>query len=317
MRRSMRCCWLLLSAVLVILLACPSGLAQIPKTISYQGVLTDAGGTPVADATYNLTLKLYAAATGGSPLWTEAQSAPTSKGIFSVVLGTVTPLDLAFDKPYWLGIAVGGAAEMTPRVRLTSSPYSFHSLNADTAGWVNVDFGAGGSVACGTPLGNGPGWIFKAPNGERRDFYVGNGGTVIDYKLYINKDGNVGVGTYSWPGTRLGVGGDLWVQGTLKKEFSPGTGNVVSPIAFGTIYSDGTVGTATPNVSAAWNSSGSLYEITINGVTVVAGEYTVIATPFGNGTAATGAGNGKLYVFIRNSSGVLSQIGFSFMVFKP
>jgi hypothetical protein len=317
MNPSMRCCWVLFPVLVALLVLCQPATAQVPKTISYQGVLTDAGGTPVADATYTLTLKLYTTATGGSALWTEAQSAVTSKGIFSVVLGTVTSLDCAFDKAYWLGVAVGGAAEMTPRVRLTASPYSFHSVNADTARWVNVNFGATGSVASGTPLGNGPGWIFKAPNGERRDFYIDNGGTVVDDKLFINRDGNVGVGTYSWPGTRLGVGGDLWVQGTLKKEFAPGTGNVVSPIAFGTVNSDGTLGTATPNVSSAWNSSSSLYEITINGVTVTAGQYTVVATPFGNGTAATGAGNGKLYVFIRNTAGTLSQIGFSFMVFKP
>jgi hypothetical protein len=317
MKQPIRCSWILLSALIVAMLAWQSGFGQVPKTISYQGVLTDAAGTNVADASYSLTFKLYTAATGGSALWTEVQSVTTSKGVFSAVLGSVTPLGLAFDTQYWLGISVSAAAEMTPRVVLTSSAYSFRSINADTARWVDVNFGVGGSFASGTPYGNGPGWIFKAPNGERRDFYVGNGGTVIDYKLYINKDGNVGVGTYSWPGTRLGVGGDLWVQGTLKKEFSPGTGNVVSPIAFGTIFSDGTVGTATPNVSSAWNSSGSLYEITISGVTVTAGEYTVIATPFGNGTAATGAGNGKLYVFIRNTAGTLSQIGFSFMVYKP
>lgn len=33
--------------------------AQIPKVISYQGILTDRGGDPVADGNYIITLRLY------------------------------------------------------------------------------------------------------------------------------------------------------------------------------------------------------------------------------------------------------------------
>lgn len=39
----------------------------------------------------------------------------------------------------------------------------------------HVDFGATGSVRANTPLGNGPGWTFYAPNGYRRDIVAGNG----------------------------------------------------------------------------------------------------------------------------------------------
>lgn len=99
--------------------------AQPPSTTSYQGVLTTPSGTLVPDGDYAMTLRLHDAAAGGSVLWSESHPAVTVKaGVFSVLLGSVTPLSLAFDKPLWLGLQVGGDPEMTPRVPLASAPYA-------------------------------------------------------------------------------------------------------------------------------------------------------------------------------------------------
>jgi hypothetical protein len=106
--------------------------AQLPRTLSYQGVLTDADGAAVEDANYDLTFKLYDTATGGTALWTEGQSAATIKGIFNVILGSVSPLSLPFNKQYWLGVTVGTGSELAPRIQLTSSAYSLRSANADS-----------------------------------------------------------------------------------------------------------------------------------------------------------------------------------------
>ncbi len=100
---------------------------QIPQTLSYQGVLTDASGTVVADGNYNLTFKLYEAATGGTAIWTETQTVAVSNGIFAVILGSQTPLTPAFDKQYWLGINVSGGAELSPRTQLTGTAYSMNA----------------------------------------------------------------------------------------------------------------------------------------------------------------------------------------------
>ena len=51
--------------------------------------------------------------------------------MLSVVLGSVTPIGIAFDGPLWLGIAVDGGAELTPRVELTTSPYAFQAKSVD------------------------------------------------------------------------------------------------------------------------------------------------------------------------------------------
>ncbi|MBN2088312.1 hypothetical protein JW964_01805 [candidate division KSB1 bacterium] len=104
-------------------------LAQIPQTISYQGVLTDATGNPVLDGSYNLGFKLYASLTGETALWSENQSKTITDGVVDVILGSVNPLNLAFDRTYWLGISINQGAELSPRIQLTASPYS---LNART-----------------------------------------------------------------------------------------------------------------------------------------------------------------------------------------
>ncbi|RMF61054.1 MAG: hypothetical protein D6743_14040, partial [Calditrichaeota bacterium] len=110
--------------VLFILLFTSIALAQIPQTMSYQGVLTGADGNPVADGSVALTFRLYDVATGGSALWEETQQVTTANGLFNVILGSVNPLTLPFDKQYWLGITIGQDAELAPRIGLTASPYS-------------------------------------------------------------------------------------------------------------------------------------------------------------------------------------------------
>ncbi len=117
------------TVLLIVLLGWGLALSQIPQTLSYQGVLKDAGGTLVPNGTYQLTFNLYTASSGGSSLWTETQMVPVADGMFNVILGSVTPLTVAFDVPCWLGVTVGNGGELSPRIQLASSAYS---LNAKT-----------------------------------------------------------------------------------------------------------------------------------------------------------------------------------------
>jgi len=149
-----------LSIALTLILAASLSLAQVPKTISYQGVLTDASGTVVPDGNYNLTFRLYDVATGGTALWAEGQLVAVSKGIFNVILGSVAPLNLPFNKPYYLGVTVGAGTELSPRIALTGSAYSFRAANADSINGIAANRAApiayaainsDGTVASGTP----------------------------------------------------------------------------------------------------------------------------------------------------------------------
>ena len=134
--------------IALILIVCLAATlpAQLPRIINYQGVLTDAGGAAVGDGTYSVTFRLYAEEAGGTEIWSESQSVTVSKGIFNVNLGSVMPLDLPFEVAHWLGISVEGEAELSPRVQLTTSPYSFNSWGV--RGAANL-FPAEGNVGVG------------------------------------------------------------------------------------------------------------------------------------------------------------------------
>jgi hypothetical protein len=147
------------AAVILTLTAVFAATAQVPRVVSYQGVLRDAAGTPVTDGSYSVTFAIYDVSSGGAPLWSETHSLPVADGIINAELGTVTTLDLDFDGDYWLGISVAGEAELTPRVSLTAAPYALRAAVADTVeglGQVVLPYDGSGS------LGYGP--LFKVTN---------------------------------------------------------------------------------------------------------------------------------------------------------
>ncbi|MCK6559667.1 hypothetical protein HUU39_19290 [candidate division KSB1 bacterium] len=109
--------------------------AQIPHTLSYQGVLTDNAGKPRPDGSYSFTFRFYTSPTGGTAIWSETKDLLVKSGLFSTALGdkTLFGASVKFDTQYWLGIQVGSDAELAPLIALTSVGYSFSSLRADTA----------------------------------------------------------------------------------------------------------------------------------------------------------------------------------------
>ena len=111
--------------------------AQIPRTLSYQGVLSDVlSGSAKPNGTYTITFRLYEASNSEKPIWEETDQVLAENGLFYTVLGDQTPFDplrVKFDKPYWLGIQLQGEPELSPRIELTSVAYSLNSCKADSA----------------------------------------------------------------------------------------------------------------------------------------------------------------------------------------
>jgi hypothetical protein len=64
-----------------------AAFAEVPRTVSYQGVLMDTDGYPVADGDYEVTFRVYDQENGGVALWTEVDSVTVARGIFDVILG--------------------------------------------------------------------------------------------------------------------------------------------------------------------------------------------------------------------------------------
>ncbi len=109
----------------------------IPRMLSYQGKLTDEYGNPVPNRDYQLTFRLYPQETGGTPFWTETQTVRVEGGLFSVLLGRTNPISsIPENGQVWLSLQVENNPELSPRLRIVSSAYSFlseRSANADSA----------------------------------------------------------------------------------------------------------------------------------------------------------------------------------------
>ena len=77
-----------------------------------------------------MTIKLYEDVTGGTPVFTEViGSAAVQNGVFSIEIGATSAsssdLDqVPFNTTYYVGVTVESGTEMTPRTKLTVSPYS-------------------------------------------------------------------------------------------------------------------------------------------------------------------------------------------------
>ena len=106
--------------------------ADVPRTMSYQGVLRDDDGNTVPDDSYSIEFNIYDVEVGGTSLWTETQSVDVRDGLFNVILGSTTPLDIDFDVQYWLGITIEAESELDPRIKLTSAPYALRAAVADS-----------------------------------------------------------------------------------------------------------------------------------------------------------------------------------------
>lgn len=115
-----------LLVIFLILFATYSVFSQIPKEISWQGILQDAQSNNLNGA-YTLTIKLFNAETGGTALWTETfQDLSISDGLVNLVLGEKTALNISFNQQYWMEITVGTGTPLS-RIKLTSTPYSLYS----------------------------------------------------------------------------------------------------------------------------------------------------------------------------------------------
>ncbi len=117
--------------ILLLTLTSSSTFAQ-QLQISYQGILTDAAGSPLPDGSYELTFRLYDSKEGGTVLWHEIQNVTCTDGLFNAQLGAVSALTLEFDRQYWLGTAVDGSTELTPRTQLSMAPYAFSALRTQS-----------------------------------------------------------------------------------------------------------------------------------------------------------------------------------------
>ncbi len=193
--------------------------AQMPRTISYQGILTDSLGNPNPDGQYSMTFQFYTTGIGGTPIWSETKTLTLKSGLFSTNLGDTSPFPsgLQFDTQYWIGTQVGPNPELAPRFALNSVPYSIAAEKADTAR-------IAGSIAANAVTNAG-----LAPNAITSD-------KIQDGTISLADIGQNGAATgqvMKWSGTAwapendsVGAGGGSSQWTTNGSNISYNTGNV-------------------------------------------------------------------------------------------
>jgi len=102
----------------------------IPNSINIQGKLTNPSDT-IQTGTFNFTFRIYDNFTSGNKLYESANVTSTTdaRGVYDIILQNV---NISFDKQLYLGIEVNVDGEMTPRINLTSVPYTFRANTSDS-----------------------------------------------------------------------------------------------------------------------------------------------------------------------------------------
>jgi hypothetical protein len=102
----------------------------VPQVLNFQGRLLESGA--LVNGSRTRAFKIFDAASGGSPLFTESRNVNVSTGVFNVLVGDVTtggiPLSVFDGGDRYIEVQVG--AQTLPRQRVVSVGYSFKSQSA-------------------------------------------------------------------------------------------------------------------------------------------------------------------------------------------
>lgn len=198
-----------------------------PARMTYQGYLVDSNGIALGNSSptnFDVQFRIYSNSSGSATsdiVWAEQQTVTVDGGNFAVLLGegsqigsepnaslaTVFRNATASDR--YLGITVlnlgGSNTEISPRLRLVSSPYSFLSQHSKTADKILSPDGTDALVADSGNVGIGQ----ASPN-----YKLDVNGTlnaVGNAKLgaNVNVVGNVAIGKTTAPSAALDVVGQI------------------------------------------------------------------------------------------------------------
>jgi len=265
--------------------------------INYQGKLANASNVTVADGSYNMEFKLYTTATGAttSAIWTEddlvtnGQGVPTKSGLFSIMLGSTTPLTgINFNQTLYLGVTIGATStspawdgEMSPRKIIGAVPAAFYAGTSTYA----VNAGTSSIALSANTLQNiTPGQfvrndqqnatsstttfisILQSGAGKIAEFF----GAASQSVLALLSNGNVGIGS-STPSATLTVEGTSSAATTNLLTIASSTGaSLLNVLANGNVG----IGSSTPSTA-----------LVVNGTTTVG---SLIATTTATSTFAGG-----------------------------
>ena len=264
---------ILLVMLTTLFLAIPSlAFSQsVPAKLPVQGYLTDSSGVPV-DGSVTVDFKIYASATGGSALHDESLSVEADAGAFTAYLGTNDSLDTSIfenNSELYLGIAVDGDSEMSPRLELGSVPYAAVAGNATNAeslgGTAASDYLTTSTVPSGLTSGCSDGQVLKwsdsssgwecaadASGSGGTSYSAGSGVDISGGTISVDSNGCSSGQVLKWDGSAWGCANDQ--SGSGGTTYSAGSGIDISG---GTISASGI---SNADISSSADISGSKLE---------------------------------------------------------
>jgi hypothetical protein len=261
------------AGILLVVFSAACFAADVPKTINYQGMITDSEGNPL-NGIHNFAFRIWNHPTSGQVRWFENHTGLTVEdGLLNVILGKSTPIDLDFTEDYWMSISVD-AETMPERIELSSVLYALRAETAKLAdsATVAVSAAAGGGwtddgsvVRLSTSLDN-VGIGLTNPN---RKLYVVENMSGLSFPLKIDNPHSTfvtdatgilfsaGGGGADQLSTDRGKGAlvyqltDTWNRGSFHflQDANIGTDNPTLSDAVMTIRNDGKVGIGTTDPS--------------------------------------------------------------------
>jgi hypothetical protein len=203
---------------------------------TYQGRL--ASGTNAANGSYDLTLALFNVASGAGQVGNTLTNSAVgvSNGLFMVALdfGANFPGGIPPTGERWLEIGVrtngpGAFVTLTPRQKITATPYSIYSGGAATANSV-----AAANISGLISLAQLPGAVVtnNAANVTLNGLFVGNGAGITNVNLAANS------------------GGAISATGGFALSSSPGVGSGPVSIAVADVNGDSKTDLITANILA-------------------------------------------------------------------
>jgi hypothetical protein len=189
----------------------------VPRLVKFSGALTDAAGKPLTGVV-GVTFSLYEEQQGGAPIWMETQNVPAgAHGAYTVLLGSTRndgiPAEIFGAGQRWLGVQPQGEPE-SPRVLMTSVPYSLKAVDAETLGGLPPSAFALAGAPTRAELNESAASVKPARpdaavspdqtgSGTANYITIWTGATTLgNSKLYQTTAGSVGLGTTT-PSARL------------------------------------------------------------------------------------------------------------------